>query len=484
AEDFGSSRDREQPAGTVYNIWYNKWAGGDRVRPNHNSALERSETRCNIAKDSGYTRATKTSFFCVHFARGCCARGQDCSYWHRIPLEIDRIPMTQDVFGRDRFRDDRDDMGGVGSFEKDNKTLYIGQLGLSGNVDGIYKHFIEWGEIEYIRLLTGKGVAFVRYKTRMNAEFAKEAMNAQAMDDGEVMNVRWATEDPNPRAAAVAKRKAEEQVMDAMKASLPVVGDRGTVMDYQDYFPGLQQASDEAAAQGSASKRRAMDGAAMKEGNGSGATGSAGSETTAAVDAPPVGWDTPNGFFYASNEVAAAAAAGAQDQAGPQRPLLFSTGWDADAAAEVAPGHDAQPPTATQRVGGAEYVLGVGRSRWYTGAGQPHEAAATRLREATQQSTDAAVASAAHVKKAVADAAQATAAAAAAADAAAAAAARPAAGIAAGRGVVSEATFHYLAQMASATATTATATTAKRAPKEVQATVGQLVGDYGSSDSE
>ena len=38
----------------------------------------------------------------------------------------------------------------VGSFEKDNKTLYVGQLGLAGGLeDVVYKHFVEWGEIEY-----------------------------------------------------------------------------------------------------------------------------------------------------------------------------------------------------------------------------------------------------------------------------------------------------------------------------------------------
>ncbi|KAJ3156840.1 Pre-mRNA-splicing factor, partial [Irineochytrium annulatum] len=94
--------------------------------------------------------------------------------------------MTQDVFGRDRFKDERDDMGGVGSFEKDNRTLYIGQLGMTtGLEDTVYRHFIEWGEIEYLRVLTGKGVAFVRFKVRAAAEFAKEAMYCQAMDEGE-----------------------------------------------------------------------------------------------------------------------------------------------------------------------------------------------------------------------------------------------------------------------------------------------------------
>ena len=37
-----------------------------------------------------------------------------------------------------------------------------------------------------VNILQDKGVAFVRYVDIPNAEFAKEAMNAQSLDSGEV----------------------------------------------------------------------------------------------------------------------------------------------------------------------------------------------------------------------------------------------------------------------------------------------------------
>ncbi len=54
--------------GTVFNIWYNKWSGGDRDDFTQTAA----KGRCNIARDSGYTRADGVpgSFFCLFFARG------------------------------------------------------------------------------------------------------------------------------------------------------------------------------------------------------------------------------------------------------------------------------------------------------------------------------------------------------------------------------------------------------------------------------
>lgn len=56
--------------GTVFNIWYNKWSGGD--REDKYLSKHAAPSRCNIAKDSGYTRADKVtgSYFCLFFARG------------------------------------------------------------------------------------------------------------------------------------------------------------------------------------------------------------------------------------------------------------------------------------------------------------------------------------------------------------------------------------------------------------------------------
>lgn len=61
--------------GHTYNIWYSKWSGGDHNDPF--AAKEHAETRCSIAKDSGYTKADRISgsYFCLFFARGMCPNG-------------------------------------------------------------------------------------------------------------------------------------------------------------------------------------------------------------------------------------------------------------------------------------------------------------------------------------------------------------------------------------------------------------------------
>ncbi|CAG8784983.1 6251_t:CDS:2, partial [Cetraspora pellucida] len=242
----GPTRVSSDTPGTFYNIWYNKWSGGERtskfsrflwnfckVFPNVKDLYlsnklfinrEKAKTRCNVALDAGETKGDKmpSTFFCLHFARGCCPFGHECGFWHRIPTESDPVDTTIDVFGRDKFNEYRDDMGGVGSFNRENRTLYVGYIHINPDMEEIVrKHFSEWGEIEKIKILKDKGVAFVTYMSSLNAEFAKEAMSNQSLDHNEVLNVRWATDDPNPRAKAEYKRKAEAIAAQAIQKSLP-----------------------------------------------------------------------------------------------------------------------------------------------------------------------------------------------------------------------------------------------------------------------
>ncbi|KAH6686317.1 hypothetical protein F5X68DRAFT_15184 [Plectosphaerella plurivora] len=208
--------------GTTFNIWYNKWAGGD--REDKYASQTAAKGRCNIAKDTGYTKADKVvgSFFCLFFARGICSKGQDCVYLHRLPGIHDMFNPNVDCFGRDKHADYRDDMGGVGSFQRQNRTIYIGRIHVTDDIEEIVsRHFAEWGQIERVRVLNTRGVAFVTYSNEANAQFAREAMEHQSLDHEEILNVRWATADPNPMARAREERRIEEQAAEAIRRALP-----------------------------------------------------------------------------------------------------------------------------------------------------------------------------------------------------------------------------------------------------------------------
>ncbi|EXJ72459.1 uncharacterized protein A1O5_04963 [Cladophialophora psammophila CBS 110553] len=207
--------------GTVFNIWYNKWSGGDRedaYLSNH-----AAPSRCNIRNDSGWTAADRTpgSYFCLFFARGLCPKGHECQYLHRLPTIYDVFNPNVDCFGRDKHSDYRDDMGGVGSFMRQNRILYVGRIHVSDDIEEVVaRHFQEWGEIERIRVLTGRGVAFVTYVNEANSQFAKEAMAHQALDHNEILNVRWATVDPNPLSQKREAARIEEQAAEAVRRAL------------------------------------------------------------------------------------------------------------------------------------------------------------------------------------------------------------------------------------------------------------------------
>ena len=161
-------------------------------------SVEKAESRCSVARDSGHSKAKDKAPFCLHFAHGSCVKGPKCSFLHRIPTPKDVFPITMDCFGREKHRTEKDDMTGVGSFEREGKNLYVGNIANSPDAEKIVtKHFSEWGEIESVRFLTGRGTAFVRYRYRANAEFAKEAMRGQSLDHNESLNVKWAQDDPN-----------------------------------------------------------------------------------------------------------------------------------------------------------------------------------------------------------------------------------------------------------------------------------------------
>ncbi|KAK4864303.1 hypothetical protein LT330_009830 [Penicillium expansum] len=183
-----------QQPGLDYNIWYNKSGDND----DKYGLSQPAPSRCNIARDSGYTRAD------------------------RIPGSFFWFNPNMDCFGRDKHSDYKEDMSGVGSFTRQNRTIYVGRITVSDDIEEVCsRHFAEWGQIERTRVLTGRGVAFVTYSSESNAQFALVAMQNQSLDHEEILNVRWATVDPNPMAQKREARRLEEQAAEAVRRALP-----------------------------------------------------------------------------------------------------------------------------------------------------------------------------------------------------------------------------------------------------------------------
>ena len=71
-----------------------------------------------------------------------------------------------------------------------------------------------------VRVLQYRSVAFVTYVSEFAAQFAKEAMACQSLDNDEILNVRWATEDPNPVQKVAEKRRLVEIGQEAIRARM------------------------------------------------------------------------------------------------------------------------------------------------------------------------------------------------------------------------------------------------------------------------
>lgn len=222
-----TSDDLAHQPGTVFNIWYRKWAGGDTDKALQN---RRSPYRCRVSRDSGYTRADQRagSYFCLYFARGMCYKGPKCEYLHRLPTSLDVFNQNVDCFGRDKFANYRDDMAGVGSFLRENRTLFVGYIKLpQGRLESLVrKSFQEWGKIDRVKALNNRNFAFVTFHNESNAQFAKEAMSHQTLTGKETLVVKWAAEDVTSESAAqdklVMEKLAAETIQQVLSQDLQV----------------------------------------------------------------------------------------------------------------------------------------------------------------------------------------------------------------------------------------------------------------------
>jgi len=72
-----------------------------------------------------------------------------------------------------------------------------------------------------LRVVQGKSIAFVQYKWRVAAEFAKEAMSDQSLDSQEILNVRWASEDSTPEINEEKEEELQSKAWEKMKETNP-----------------------------------------------------------------------------------------------------------------------------------------------------------------------------------------------------------------------------------------------------------------------
>ncbi len=223
-----------------YNIWTHRRtgpraSGAVRGEPRERGTSVASAYRCRPALDSGSTRGARAgvTYACLYFARGLCHRGAACDYLHRVPTAADAVAAGAapqlDVFGRDRLADARATKG-AGSMSREHATLYVNLGGAAALPKEellrlLTANFSEWGPLDEVAPVPAKGIAFVRYRWRASAEFAKAAMHQQALlgapaSAAHILDTRWAHDDANPRAQVAAQRGREAALVEALAGAV------------------------------------------------------------------------------------------------------------------------------------------------------------------------------------------------------------------------------------------------------------------------
>merc|ERR1712150_442785 len=88
----------------------------------------------------------------------------------------------------------------------------------------LWDHFGTWGEVVQVRVIPAKAIGFVRYTYRAAAEFAKVAMANQRMGLAMCIQVKWALDDPNPRAIKQRRIEAQDMVNAAVDDKIALLG--------------------------------------------------------------------------------------------------------------------------------------------------------------------------------------------------------------------------------------------------------------------
>lgn len=132
----------------------------------------------------------------------------------REDLERAYDDNLRDIFGRARHATHKDNLSGIGSFNKECRTLLISRIKLDPSQDRfrgtstsmsvrdivrlLYENFSPWGEIDDIYFNQGRFIAYIKFAHRFYSEFARESMHDQVLVEGitDPIRVQWALESP------------------------------------------------------------------------------------------------------------------------------------------------------------------------------------------------------------------------------------------------------------------------------------------------
>ncbi|CAN0880164.1 Zinc finger CCCH domain-containing protein 40 [Linum grandiflorum] len=231
-EYFAEEHDRKARAGIDYESSYGK------VRPN--------DTILKLQRTSPYYKRNR-AHVCSFYIRGECTRGAECPYRHEMPEtgELSQQNIKDRYYGVNdpvalKLLNKAGEMPSLEPPEDEGiKTLYIGGIDARISEQDLRDNFYAHGEIESVKMVTQRGIAFVTYTTREGAEKAAEELSNRLVIKGLRLKLMWGRpQAPRPDSEGTTE-EARQQALMAHGGMLP----RAVISQQQNHpmAPGTQE---------------------------------------------------------------------------------------------------------------------------------------------------------------------------------------------------------------------------------------------------
>lgn len=183
-EYFAEEHDRRARAGIDYESSYGK--------------AQANDTILKLQRTTPYYKRNR-AHVCSFFARGECTRGAECPYRHEMPItgELSQQNIKDRYYGVNdpvamKLLNKAGDMPSLEPPEDESiKTLYVGGLDARISEQDLRDHFYALGEIESIKMVPQRAIAFVTYTTREGAEKAAEELSNKLVIKGLRLKLMW-----------------------------------------------------------------------------------------------------------------------------------------------------------------------------------------------------------------------------------------------------------------------------------------------------
>ncbi|XP_073267567.1 LOW QUALITY PROTEIN: zinc finger CCCH domain-containing protein 49-like [Populus alba] len=229
-EYFAEEHDRRARAGIDYESSYGK--------------AQANDTILKLQRTTPYYKRNR-AHVCSFFARGECTRGAECPYRHEMPItgELSQQNIKDRYYGVNdpvamKLLNKAGDMPSLEPPEDESiKTLYVGGLDARISEQDLRDQFYAHGEIESIKMVPQRAIAFVTYTTREGAEKAAAELSNRLVIKGLRLKLMWGRPQA-PKPELESSDEARQQAAMAHSGMLP----RAVVSQQHNHLnpPGMQ----------------------------------------------------------------------------------------------------------------------------------------------------------------------------------------------------------------------------------------------------